>query len=96
MKLKGNERFNPAAAYRAKGHRFAAFIAAKVILLAALMFLSVLTLVAPLVEEGAFAIIYRWAMFALQVMAMITPYLAFEALYWWYRMRAERRQVSGT
>lgn len=84
--------FNPAAAYKARGKRFACFVAAKVAFLLSVASMAVLTLIAPLGGEAVFAACYSTAMFVVKVAGVVMPFLAFESLYWWYRLRMERRQ----
>lgn len=92
MDFKLSSDFNPVAAYRARGQRFACFVAAKVAFLLSVASMAALTLIAPLGGEAVFAACYSTAMFVVKVAGVVMPFLAFESLYWWYRLRLERRQ----
>lgn len=92
MEWKLSSDFNPAAAYRARGKRFACFVAAKVTFLLTVASMAALTLIAPVGGEAIFAASYSAAMFVVKIAGVVMPYLAFESLYWWYRLRLERQQ----
>ncbi len=81
--------FNPVAAYRSRGQRYAFFVAAKVTFLVCVATLAMLTLVGPLAGDDYFATVYKLAMLDLQVTGVLMPYLGLESLYWWYRLRRE-------
>lgn len=92
MDWKVSTDFNPVAAYRARGKRFACFVGAKVAFLLSVVSMAALTLIAPLGGEAVFLACYSAAMLVLKIAGVVMPFLAFESLYWWYRLRTERRQ----
>lgn len=81
--------FNPVAAYRSRGQRYAVFVAAKIAFLMLVFALAILTLGASMTGENEFPLLYRIAMFVLKVAGVLMPYLGLESLYWWYRLRRE-------
>lgn len=85
-----NANFNPVAAYQARGQRYAIFVGAKLTFLLSVAIMATLTLIAPLAGEEGFPLVYRTAMFTLQATGVLMPYLAFESVYWWYRLRREQ------
>jgi len=86
--------FNPAAAYRLHGRRYAIYIAAQVAVLCSGFIMGILTLIVPLVGDDGFQTIFKLGMWVLQIPALLIPYLAFEALYWRYRLCREARNDS--
>ena len=81
--------FNPVAAYRSRGQRYARFVTAKVAFLGCVAAIAILTLVAPFAGDDYFPTAYKLAMLDLQAAGVLMPYLALESLYWWYRLRRE-------
>lgn len=89
MQLIVNSDLNPVDAYRRHGRRFAIFVAAKLMFIAAVVTLSMLTLLASVASDAVLSTYYAVAIFIVKATGVIMPFLAFEAIYWWLRLRRQ-------
>lgn len=91
MSLKLQRDFNPVAAYRLRGKRYAIYTGGKLAMVLAILSLALITLAAPLTTADMFDRLFRVAMQIIYFVVVLAPWVAFEAIHWWHQGRQERR-----
>ena len=90
MDRKALNDFNPIAAYKLRGQRYAFYVGAKLVFLLCVSIIATTTLLASSLADSTFPLLYSISISTLKVAGVVMPFLAFESLYWLVRFRHER------